>query len=284
MKNKFLLAASGSLIAGALLVSLAAGTAFAQTTTTNPPQNGGWSGSHTGTAHPGMKPAVFGTVSAINGDTLTVTSKMGGPRGANGSSTSTAAPVTTTYTVDATNATVFKNNATSSLSSVAVNDTVMVMGTVSGTSVTATTIRDGVMPMMGGRGKGFGPGGPNGTSTMQMHPAGASIQGNGEPVVGGNVTAINGSTLTVLTAQGNISYSVDASSATVDKGNATSSLSAIAVGDNVTVQGAVNGTSVTASSIIDSGAPKGSSTGVPAAIGGFVGKIGGFFQHIFGFF
>ena len=58
----------------------------------------------------GTMPGVFGTVSAINGTTLTLTSKdFGGPQGAN---TSASAK---TYTVDASNATVFKSGATSTL-------------------------------------------------------------------------------------------------------------------------------------------------------------------------
>ena len=44
--------------------------------------------------------------------------------------------------------------------------------------------------------------------------------------------------------------------ATVVKDNATSSISAIASGDNVIVQGTVNGTAVTASSVIDQGASR----------------------------
>lgn len=260
MKNKLLLAVTGSVIAGALLMG---GTAFAQTTPA--PQNGSWSG------HAGHAPGVFGTVSAIDtsSDTLTITSKGFG-----------ANATATTYTVDATGATVTKNGSASTLGDVAVGDTVMVQGTVSGTNVTATSIRDGVMGGRGGSGMKFG---SHGSSTPM-----SNIQGNGQPVVGGNVTAINGSTLTVVTAKGSVTYSVDASNATIDKGNATSSISNIAVGDNVVVQGAVSGTSVVASSVIDQGAPSNSGSGPAAMVKGgfrgFMGAIGGFFQHLFGFF
>lgn len=80
-----------------------------------------------------QKPAVRGSVTAISGMILSVT---------NASST--------VYTVDATNATVTKINGTStpltiSVANIAVGDTVSVVGTVSGTSITATSIRDGVM-------------------------------------------------------------------------------------------------------------------------------------------
>ena len=87
-----------------------------------------------------VRPGVTGTVSAISGTTLTVTSKKM-ERGMNKAGTSTPA-ASVTYTVDASNATVTKNNTTSTLSAIAVGDTIMVQGTVSGTNVTATTIRD----------------------------------------------------------------------------------------------------------------------------------------------
>ncbi len=256
----------GVVISSAAAVTMLAtlglsGTAFAQTTTAAPSATGthqGWGGVG------GMRraPGVFGTVASVSGDTITVTSKRFGPN------SSSATP--TTYTVDATNATVTKNNAASSVSAIVVGDTVMVQGTVSGTSVAATKINDGVMTGM----KGMG--------------AGATITGNGEPVIGGGVTAVSGTTLTV-TNKSNVTYSVDASSATVIKGNATSSVSAIAVGDNVVVQGTVNGTSVVASSVIDQGTiPASSNTstqgGARGFMGGIVRGIGGFFQHLFGFF
>lgn len=209
---------------------------------------------------PAKIPGVFGTVSAISGTTLTVTSK-GGP-----STTSTSG---TTYTVDASNATVIKDGATSTVSAIATGDTVMVQGTVSGTNVTATKINDGALQ---GMGKGAG--------------ALASLQGTGEPVVGGSITAINGDSLTI-TNKSNVTYTVDATNATVIVKNATSSVSDLATGDNVVVQGTVNGTAVTASSVIDQGAQTsggGAGAGAMHGIGGVMGAIDGFFQHLFGFF
>ena len=64
----------------------------------------------------GMRPGVFGTVSAVNGTTITVSGRTGF-----GSTTPAV-----TYTVNASNATLKKNNATSTVSSIAVGDTVMV--------------------------------------------------------------------------------------------------------------------------------------------------------------
>ncbi len=252
MKSKLTLLVTSSALLGSLLI---VGVASAQTTT--PPLSGS-QGGHWGMGTGSRMPGVFGTVSAINGTTLTVTSKGFGQNA-----------TATTYTVDASNATVSKAGASSSVSAIAVGDTVMVQGTVSGDSVTATSIRDGAMPGGPGMGQNI-------------------IQGNGEPVVGGTVTAISGSTVTI-TNKSNVTYTIDVSSATVEKDNATSSVPAIAVGDNVVVQGTVNGTSVTASSVIDSGVSTGTSSSggmsdISHRLSGFMGAIGGFFQHLFGFF
>ncbi len=262
MKRTLIWSAASSLALGSLLV---AGVAFAQ----GMPQGPGWGDK--GETPPG----VFGSVSAISGDTLTVTSKGFGQHA-----------TTTTYMVDATNATVTKNGSASSVSAIAVGDSVMVQGTVSGTNVIAKTIRDGI-PQLKGRDSDNDWSG-HATSTMphKPMPMGPTIAGNGEPVVGGTISAINNSTIT-LTNKSNVTYTVDASSALVSKGNATSSVSSLAVGDNVLVQGTVNGTSITASTIIDQGAPKtAGNDGKPGfmGIGNIFGGLGAFFHHLFGFF
>ena len=111
------------------------------------------------------------------------------------------------------------------------------------------------------------------------------IQGNGEPIIGGIVSTISSSTLTVATKSG-ITYTVDASSATVVKGHATSTLAQVAKGDAVIVQGTVNGTSVTASSVIDRPATPVSAkgNGVEGIAHRFFGGVRGFFARLFGFF
>ena len=100
------------------------------------------SGFSRGSGRGGARPGVFGTVTAVNGNTITVQS-----RGFGQNSTQT------TYTVDASNATVTKNNAASSVGDIAVGDNIMVQGTVSGTSVTAKTIRDGIPQARNGQQK-----------------------------------------------------------------------------------------------------------------------------------
>ena len=211
-----------------------------------------------------MKPGIVGKVATINGNTLTVTAQngFGEGMGRNRSATSTTSATLTTYTVDATNATIFKANATSTVSSIVVGDTIMVQGAISGTSVTATVIRDGM------RAPGVGKDGQN----PNQQPA---IQGNGQPVIAGKITAITGSTLTVTNAS-NVTYTVDATNAKVMQGQSTISVGTLAVGNSVVVQGTVNGNSVTASTILDQNKPANKNPG-------FFGGIGQFFTHLFGF-
>jgi hypothetical protein len=249
----------------------------------------GWSGGSGGAR--GGASGVVGTVSAVNGTTLTVTSKaMARPRAnATGTRAAAASAVATVYTVNAASATVYKNGATSTISSVTTGDTVMVQGTVGGTTVTATVIRDGMGSTTGKAGMPSGKEMTHGASST--FPVSA-IKGNGEPIVAGNVAAINGTTLTVTNAS-NVTYTIDAASATIVKDNATSTISNVATGDTVIVQGTVNGNSVTASSILDQGTKgqNASSTGGTSSsashggnfVSGIFGAIGGFFSHLFGF-
>ena len=195
---------------------------------------------------------IAGKVSAINGTSLTVTTQAR-PNGG----------TATTYTVDASNATVTKNFSASSVSNITVGDAVVVQGTVNGTTITAKTISDGVVP--------------------QGQPA---IQGNGQPVVAGNVTVINGNTITI-TNKSNVTYTVDASGAKfVVSGTTSPTISNIAVGDSLTIQGTVNGNSVTASSVIDQKAKPASGNSQKSGsnfMGGMMNGIGSFFKHLFGF-
>lgn len=268
------LAIAATITSTSLAVAL---PAFAQTNTQN---NQGNNGNHAGWMNGrgqggpqhmmsgAMKPAVFGLVTGINGTSLTVESRGFGKNTA-----------TTTYSVNASGAIVIKNNATSSLSSIALNDRIIVEGTVSGTSVTATTIRDGIPMMMRGRGPDNQGNGGTGQTPL--------FKGNGEPVVAGTVSAVTGNSLSITTSS-NTSYTIDATNATVKKDNATSSVSAIATNDYVVVQGTVNGSSVIASTILDNqphpASGNGNGPGPKGGQGGGVfGAIGSFFKHLFGF-
>jgi hypothetical protein len=261
-----------TVLTGLALAGSVALPAFADT---NNGQNNSWRGQGRGDGAPGRmidranigRPAVGGVVTAISGTTITLSGHLGGVFSA--STTNTA----TTYTIDAAGATVRKNNATSSVSNIAVGDRIFVQGTVSGTTVTATSIYDGVGAMMGERGRG-GWGGPNSSTTPPF-------VGNGQPVVAGNVTAINGSTLTVTTTSNNVSYTVDASNAKIVQGSSTISLSDITVGQRVVIQGTVNGAAVNASTIIDQAVPGLNGQGHGNRFAFFDG-IGNFFKHLFG--
>ncbi len=121
----------------AILVGVA--PVLAQTEIDGATEAGITAGFHGGNG-PAISPRIVGTVSAVNGATLIVNSVMGKMhRGIYPAST------TTVYTVDASSARIFKNAATSSVSAIAVGDTIMVEGTISGTNVTANIIRGGIM-------------------------------------------------------------------------------------------------------------------------------------------
>jgi hypothetical protein len=172
----------------------------------------------------GTPPAATGNVTAVSGNTITVTDKRTG----------------TSYTVDATNTTIQKftppasgtnpttkpTPATINVSGILVGDNVTVQGTVSGTNIAATKITDG---MMMGRGGFKGPAGSRGAT--------------------GTVSAVNGNTIT-LTGKNGTTYTIDSSSAKVKKVS-DSSVSNIAVGDQLTVSGSTSGTTITAANIVD---------------------------------
>lgn len=253
-----------SVAATTLLGSTLAAAAFAQSP--NGMGANGWHHGRLGHAPQGMMAdqhmGVFGKVTTISGSTLTVERKGFGKDA-----------TTASYSVDASSAKVEKSGAAATLADIAVGDTVMVAGTVNGMSVTATMIRDGFP------GRGDHPFG--GAPTWPQLPP-----GNGQPVVMGTVSAISGSTLTVGNEAG-VTYTVDATSAKVSKGGKDAALSDVATDDVVLVQGTVNGTSVTAASVIDQTfvrpAPASGTTTPPAHRAGFFESIHGFFSHLFGF-
>jgi hypothetical protein len=224
----------------------------------------------------GPRPVVMGTVASAPdaSGTFTVASEEGWKRGG-AEATSTRAS-STTYTVTTNSSTVFRDGgATSTIAAITSGDRVMVAGTLSGTTITATSVMSGMMS----KGAGMPPG-------MTMHHASTTppFTGNGQPVIGGTIAAISGSSLTV-TNKANVTYAVDASNATITKpGTTGATIANLAVGDTLVVQGSVNGTAVTASTIVDNGASSANGDGKNGGPRGFFGAIGGFFSHLFGFF
>ncbi len=242
--------------------------ALADTTTPTAQPKGAWNQGMRGN-RANMKPAVFGTVSAISGNIITVAGKQG--FGINA--------VATTFTVDATNAKIIKNNVTGTISSIITGDTIMAQGALTGTNLVATTIRDGQM------GKGILDN-SNRNKTVKTPPV-SPITGNGQPVVAGTVSSISGSTITI-TNKSNVSYTIDATNAKIVQGQNTIAVSNIVVGDMVVIQGTVNGNTIVASSVIDQTKPintskTNSGTTTQPQHKGFFGTIGSFFGKIFGF-
>lgn len=299
-QRKIALATSGASIALALL---AASPAFADTNVNGavsaqarvdlggrPPMRGPGFGMER-SGH-----GVFGSVTVVSGNSITV------------SQTDPRTKVVTTYTVDATNAKVIKNGAASTISAVAVGDMIMAEGTLSNTTLTATNIHDGMPPQRTGE-RGDGPRpmpgmGMHGTTTPsgEWHPErgfggkasttlNPIVTGNGQPIVAGKITAASGSSITISNAS-NVTYTIDASTATIAKKNVKVAVTDLAIGDQVIVQGAVNGNAVVAHSIVDEGAPHPAPTTTNTVDndkqeqthgGGIFENVRGFFSKLFGF-
>jgi hypothetical protein len=258
MKNKKYI--SGFMVLATLAILATAVPVFADSNNTNIQSTKTSAfGNRMGTDRGNMKPGVFGTISAISGNILTVTSTRKVPNG-NDPTTETATTTTTTYTVDATNAKITKNNVAGTISSIVVGDTIMAQGTLTGTNLVATTIRDGIMT------KGNS---ENSDKTDKTGQTTSPITGNGQPVVAGTVSSVSGNTL-VITNKSNVTYTVDATNAKIVQDQNTITISNIAVGDSVIVQGTVSGNSVTASSVIDQ---KLASTTTQPQSKGFFGSI-----------
>lgn len=209
-----------------------------------------------------VHPGTVGKVTAINGTTITITG-MPDPR----------TKTTKTFTVDASNAVVMKSSGTSNLSAITVGSIVLVEGTVSGSTITATNIR---------------------VSDMSFeHGEFATIKSNGQPVIEGKITAISDTTVTVSSsntadssgsssAATSVVYTVDASKAVIAKGGVSAATIAnLSVGDTVIVQGTITGTAVVAATIIDHPAASGDSAGTNRGPG-FFRAIGNFFSRFFG--
>lgn len=164
---------------------------------------------------------ITGAVTAISGTSITLKNKAG-----------------TIYTIDASSATVTKNNVATTFAGIAIGDMLRVKGTVTGTSVVATAIRDGVSHEKG------------------VKPGAIAYK----PKVVGTVTSVNGNTLTV-TGKDSVLYTVDGTNAKVMKMTlgakpTIGTVSSIIVGDTVRVQGTLTGTNILATTIFDGVLPQ----------------------------
>jgi hypothetical protein len=292
MMNKKLLVFL-SVLGAFLIIGAVVGTVQAQGMPKMPMP--GMSGMH-GPMMPLGQLGIAGTVSAVNGTTLSVASVvrsrgLGEPNGndgnnGNGNSLGLATS-SVTYSVDASNATVRKNNATTTVSSIGVGDMVYVRGSVSGTSVTATTILDGIFgPNASGTSRFHGGPGPVVLpwKGVGAHPTGTRPFAGATPMTTGTIASVNGSTLTMTTGSGT-TYSIDATNATlVKQGTGSNSISAIAIGDNVQVEGSVSGTVITARVIFDNvPTPSASGSATSSNSGSIMGAIRSFLANIFRF-
>jgi hypothetical protein len=177
-------------------------------------------------------PAAFGKITAINGSSITISGKSN-----------------TTYTVDVSSAKFYRGKDTAiTLSDLAVNDMVVVEGTVNGTTITATVLRIG------------GPRGiPGGMPTMM-----------GERGVMGTVSTVSGTTFTVATpafvphmrgasstptivaTTPTLVNVVTGSNTVFMKDGATSTIASVVSGSRVLVEGSKDaaGTTITATKVL----------------------------------
>lgn len=182
----------------------------------------------------------FGSVTAVSGTTLTVEVTGRGPNGTK-----------TTISVDASGAVVSDKDGTAMLSDIKVGSMIKIDGEMDGSVLDAEKIK--LLP-----------------PKEEKPTAPAAYEGDGSPVVIGKITAISGSTLT-LDNKAAADFKVDASAADFAKGGKVQVLADVAVGDTVMVQGAVTGSNVKASAVIEQ----------PGKMGLF-GFLGHFFSKMFG--
>ncbi len=89
-------------------------------------------------------------------------------------------------------------------------------------------------------------------TTTNSNPIAGMFQKMRAPHVGGTISAINGSVITISGNERHAgTFTVETSGATFTKAGASASLASFAVGDYVRAEGTVNGTNVTATTVSD---------------------------------
>jgi hypothetical protein len=149
-------------------------------------------------------PGIMGTVASVSGNNITINGKN-----------------SKSYTVDATSAKIIRSGSTIPLSDIAVGDTLVVRGNISGETVSATAIIDGATPF----------------KEAKKFVKNQLIKGN---ITFGTVTSISSSSFIINSPSKNGTSTVSVgfnSSTIVKKDRATSTISALAVGDHVAIAG-----------------------------------------------
>ncbi len=236
-------------IAAAVVTLLVVGIAIAilgrsnnQSTSTATASSAASTGQGAGGFPGGGRGGTAGTISSIAGTNLTIT-------GSDGTTTNVVTDSSTSVT----------HSVTASISDIAVGDQITAMGTTTGTSVAADRIVDnatGADPtgpggnFPGGPGAspgGNSPGGPGASPSGQTPPTDQSGNPVGPPPGGGQgrgpgggvrgkVTAVQGSTITIVDQNGT-TYAVTASSTTVVTRTTAATFADLAIGQQVMVNG-----------------------------------------------
>jgi hypothetical protein len=174
-------------------------------------------------------PGAVGTIAAIDGTTLTVEDEAG---------------TTTTVTTD--DETTVTDTAEGELADIAVGDQISAMGEADDEGVvTADRVMEGELDA-GPRMAAGGP--PPGAGNVEPPPDGAVVRGGPGGGAVGEVTAIDGDTITVTTEEGD-EVTVLTTEDTAVTVTTEIALSDLAVGDTVAVLGAEDGDAVAADSI-----------------------------------
>lgn len=189
--------------------------------------------------------SVSGQVIAVDNATITMNGRLMDGR----------ATATTTYTVNTTNAIFIVDGATTTIASIAAGDTIIVMGKVEGNIISATRVSKG-------------------SYSYQYTNNNGKVVEKYEFQVSGQVTAINSANIELFVvkraaqtgATSTTNYTIDASNAVFYDHGATTTIASIVAGDNITVSGQLNGTTIVASRIIEGQltASNNYSSGVPA--------------------
>ncbi len=182
-------------------------------------------------AQPGPKRGVAGEITAINGSTITVSSMGRRPKGQANDSSSGSAPAKTTYTVTTTSKTTFSKVTDGTVSDLAKGDTVVVDGTNSNGTIAAKRIHQ-----------------TNKLPDQSNNGASAPRKGAGGDHTLGTITAVSGSTVTISTTAGDtvkVTTTSDTKVSVIEK----TSISDLAKGDMIRVQGTVSGTTVAATAV-----------------------------------